>query len=164
MNKKFFGFFLLIISIFFVFQAGRLIYYTSRAIMMITHVEAEEGILEEKVTYDGAYKMVVELEEASDLHYINIRIVDEKTKEEVYWIDHVYRAWDFQWITWEKESYHFWIKSGDLGTFCYEYTGNGWEKAGITRYLEKYGEGSVTEVRLEEINKKLPDEYRVEYP
>ena len=43
--------------------------------------------------------MVVELEEASDLHYINIRIVDEKTKEEVYWIDHVYRAWDFQWIT-----------------------------------------------------------------
>ncbi len=164
--KKYYKFFLFIMLIimlmFFIFQIGKFIYYTFQAITLITHVDYEEGTLEEKETYDSAYNMVIELEEVSDLYYINVKIFDEKTKQEVFSIDNIYRAWDFKWITWEKGSYHFWVESGDLGTFCYEYGDNGWTKIGLTSYLEKHYGDSVNEIGIDEINKKLPNKYTIE--
>lgn len=160
-RKKFI--FLTILTLFGV-MAARFIYYTYQAISSITYVALEEGIIEEKYTYDGAYKMVVELEKVPGLSYISVKIFDEKKNKEVYLLNHTYCAWDFKWITWEKESYNFWIKSGDLGTFCYEYGYNDWNEIGLTGYLEKYYGDFIMEMALEAINKKLPDEYEIEIP
>lgn len=155
--------FFVILTLFGIIVA-RFIYYTFQAIKSITYVALEEGVMEEKTTYDGAYKMVVELERGPELSYVNVKIYDEKKNEEVYLLHNAYRAWDFKWITWEKESHNFWIESGDLGTFCYEYGYNDWNEIGLTDYLKKYYGDFTMERALEEINKKLPDEYEIEMP
>ena len=60
---------------------------------------------------------------------INIIILDNDTGDEVYAIRNVYRAFDFHWVKWEKDSYNFSLYSGDLGTFDYEYQGDDtWER------------------------------------
>ena len=155
--------FFVILTLFGVIVA-RFIHYTFQAIKSITYVDLEEGVMEEQYTYDGAYKMVVEYERVPELSYVNVKIYDEKKNEEVYLLHNTYRAWDFKWITWEKESHNFWIKSGDLGTFCYEYGNNNWNEIGLTDYLKKYYGDFIVERALREINKKLPDEYEIEMP
>ncbi|MCM1425809.1 MAG: hypothetical protein NC118_04320 [Eubacterium sp.] len=86
---------------------------------------------EEFDSYDGKYtiRTSAEEDESVSVHYVNIAVVDNILEKEVFSIQKVYRAFDFGWVQWEDESYNFRIKSGDLGTFCYEYQKDGvWEK------------------------------------
>ena len=93
-------------------------------------------------SYDEAYVMNVLVELVEDtpenqLHYVNIIILDNDTGEEVYAIRNEYRAFDFHWVKWEKDSYDFSLYSGDLGTFCYEYQGDDtWERHVIEEEAE----------------------------
>ncbi|MCM1251228.1 MAG: hypothetical protein NC321_00240 [Clostridium sp.] len=86
---------------------------------------------EEYDSYDGQYTIRTSVEEDASVsvHYVNIAVVDNTLAKEVFSIQKVYRAWDFGWVMWEDESYNFRVKSGDLGTFRYEYQEDGsWEK------------------------------------
>ena len=81
-------------------------------------------------------------------------------------IKNEYRDFDFQWVVWEKENYNFWIKSGDLGTFYYEFQNS--EKTWIKYRLEINNTGNyilygdkknVKEINFENILDRLPEGY-----
>lgn len=65
---------------------------------------------------------------------------DNTTGEDVFYIKNQYRAFDFQWVIWENDSHNFWLKSGDLGTFYYEYQcdNEGWIKYGVVKTEKQY--------------------------
>lgn len=83
----------------------------------------------EITSYDNQYILKTRTEVVKEVHFINIEIVNRNTEKIVYTIENEYRAFDFQEVTWEEESNNFWVKSGDLGIFCYQYVGDEqWEK------------------------------------
>ncbi len=108
---------------------------------------------EEFDSYDGKYTLqtLVEYDESVPIHYVNILIVDNVIGEEVLSIERVYRVFDFHWAVWETDSYNFWLKSGDIGTFYYEYQEDGtWKKY------------SLAEIPYEDIIEHLPDGYEID--
>lgn len=112
---------------------------------------------EEFDSYDGKYTLQTVVEEregevgSGTMHYVNILIVDNSTGEEVLSIERVYRVFDFHWAMWETDSYNFWLKSGDIGTFYYEYQEDGtWEKY------------ELIEIPYEDIKGRLPDGYEID--
>lgn len=96
--------------------------------VLATHTSILESQIdrqpEEYDSFDGSFHMYVAVEEDTEhsIHYVNSHIYDTVTREEVLCVG--YRAFDFHWVKWEKESNNFWLYSGDLGTFCYRYQGN----------------------------------------
>ncbi len=50
-----------------------------------------------------------------------------ETDEPADWFD-MERAYDFIGICWERDSYNIWCQSNDVGIFCFEYTGSGWQR------------------------------------
>lgn len=128
----------------------------------------KEGTVGEYDSFDGHYTMYMVVEEDyTKLHYVNISLVDNIMEEEVFSIKNEYRAFDFHWVVWENKSYNFWLKSGDIGTFYYEFKGdnNTWIKYGVVKAGEKYYElresmGSVEKtIDMDEVKKRLPKEY-----
>lgn len=103
------------------------------ATVLVAHTSILESQIdrqpEEYDSFDGSFHMYVAVEEDTEhsIHYVNSHIYDSVTGEEALCVG--YRAFDFQWVKWEKESNNFWLYSGDLGTFCYRYQGNNmWER------------------------------------
>lgn len=125
---------------------------------------------EDTESFDGSYCMHVDVEEniQDKVSYVNVIIYNE-ISEEVYKIENEYRAFDFHWVTWERESNSFWIKSGDLGTFYYEFQeGDGWEKYSLIKRNDKYflskgyGEGEIKkEIKQEEMLKRIPENFKL---
>ena len=98
------------------------------------------------------------------MYYDNMIIIENITGKKVFCIKNEYRDFDFQWVVWEKENYNFWIKSGDLGTFCYEFQGD--EKTWIKYKLEIDNKGNyilfadeknVKAINFEYILQRLPN-------
>lgn len=125
-----------------------------------------EGLPKEAVSYDDKYNMNVKQETAHEMHFVNIEITDRITGETVYLIENGYRAFDFGWVTWENESNNFWVKSGDLGTFCYCYKNGQWEKYDFCNtdngYVLEKGTGEAKKeefISAEDLYKRLPLEY-----
>lgn len=72
---------------------------------------------EKTFSYDKQYYAVQEVFEEDGIRFIDVKI---------YSADHVLvdsfspaRASDFWGICWEKDTYHIWVQSGDLGVVCY---------------------------------------------
>ncbi len=114
---------------------------------------------------DGVYTLCAFVAEdfEMDIHYVNIAIVENATKEEVFKVENIYRMYDFHWVAWENISDNFWIKSGDLGTFCYKYQENGrWEKYVLRAENGKYwlfqDGGSGENINLEELAQRLQED------
>ena len=124
------------------------------------------------ISFDESYCMRVVVDENihNSVHYVNVIIYDNASGEEVLSIRDEYRAFDFHWVTWENENNNFWIKSGDLGIFYYEYEGNNvWEKYSLSRENNEFflvgGNGEKKEkknIKLEDIKERLPERYSVE--
>ena len=122
-------------------------------------------------SFDGSYCMNVVTEENGQdkVSYVNVTICSEDMQE-IYCIKNEYRAFDFHWVTWERESNSFWLRSGDLGTFYYDFLGDGkWEKYSLIKendvyFLAKgYGEGETKEkINEKEILERIPEEFRID--
>lgn len=122
-------------------------------------------------SFDGCYCMNVFVKENSQdkVSYVNVTICSE-AKQEIYCIKNEYRAFDFHWVTWEKESNSFWLRSGDLGIFYYDFLGDGkWEKYSLIKendvyFLSKgYGENRTKEkIDEKEILERIPEEFRID--
>lgn len=132
---------MLIMLIMLILATG--VYIIYNVVGYMTYITKNPAIENQTLySYDEAYVMnvLVELVENtpdSQMHYVNIIILDSDTGEEVYAIRNVYRAYDFHWVNWEKDSYNFSLYSGDLGTFCYEYQGDDtWERHVIEKESE----------------------------
>lgn len=127
----------------------------------------KEGIVEEYDSFDGHYtiRLSVEKDDYMKLHYANVALLDCITGEEIFSINNEYRAWDFHWVVWENESYNFWLKSGDVGTFCYEFQSDNktWLKYAVVKMGKEYYElqegigGTKKKVDIEEVKKRLPE-------
>lgn len=119
------------------------------------------------ISFDESYCMRVVVDENvhDSVHYVNIVICDNATEEEVFSIRDEYRVFDFYWVSWENENNNFWIKSGDLGIFCYEYKGsNVWEKYSMSKENDEYflvkGYGEMKEkenIKIEDLMRRLPE-------
>ena len=129
----------------------------------------KEGTVGEYDSYDGLYtiRLLVEEDDYIKLHYNNVSLLDNSTKVEVFSIKNEFRAFDFHWIVWENESYNFWLKSGDMGTFYYELQSDNktWIKYGVVKVGKKYYRlradmGKVEKwMDIGEIKKRLPEGY-----
>lgn len=126
---------------------------------------------EEFSSYDGKYSIRTAIEEdkSVSVHYVNVLVFDESTEQEVFSMKREYRAFDFGWVIWERNSYNFWLKSGDLGIFYYEYQENGsWVKYALVRKDGKYqlqshdSREKTMDIEYEDIIKRLPDGYAIE--
>jgi len=129
----------------------------------------KEGTVEEYDSFDGRYTLRLSIEEDdySKVHYANVFLQDNTTGEDVFYIKNQYRAFDFQWVIWENDSHNFWLKSGDLGTFYYEYQcdNEGWIKYGVVKTEKQYYVlrdrmgGIEKKADIEELEKRLPEGY-----
>ncbi|MDE7000488.1 MAG: hypothetical protein K2P73_09360 [Lachnospiraceae bacterium] len=132
----------------------------------------KEGTVEEYDSFDGHYTLRLSIDEDDyiKLHYANVSLQDNITGEEVFFIKNEYRAFDFQWVVWENGSHNFWLKSGDLGTFYYEFQSDNevWIKYGVVKTEKKYYVlrermgGIVKKIDIEEVRKRLPEGYSLE--
>lgn len=119
------------------------------------------------ISFDNSYCMRVVVDENihDSVHYVNVIIYDNATEEEVFSIRDEYRAFDFHWVSWENANNNFWIKSGDLGIFCYEYEGsNVWEKYSLLKENDEYflvrGYGEMKEkknVKMEDLKRRISE-------
>ncbi len=129
----------------------------------------KEGTVEEYDSFDGRYTLRLSIEEDdySKVHYANVFLQDNTTGEDAFYIKNQYRAFDFQWVIWENDSHNFWLKSGDLGTFYYEYQcdNEGWIKYGVVKTEKQYYVlrdrmgGIEKKADIEELEKRLPEGY-----
>ena len=148
---------ILIILLLLALAIGAYLFYTVVRWHYETINYSIERYPEEFDSYDGKYTLQTVVEEGEaeagrgTIHYVNILIVDNTTREEVLSIERVYRVFDFHWAVWETDSYNFWLKSGDIGTFYYEYQEDGtWEKY------------SLADIPYEDIIERLPDGYEID--
>ena len=113
--------------------------------------------------------VLVEENSQDKVSYVNVTICSEDMQE-IYCIKNEYRAFDFHWVTWERESNSFWLRSGDLGTFYYDFLGDGkWEKYSLIKENDEYflakGDGedetkeAIEEVRQMKLNPSLGKSY-----
>lgn len=140
--------------------------------MIFLNAQKDDRVPEVFISFDESYciRVVVDENIHDSVHYVNVIIYDNVTDEEVFSIRDEYRAFDFHWVTWENENNNFWIKSGDLGIFYYEYEGNNvWEKYSLSRENNEFflvrGNGEKKEkknIKLEDIKERLPERYSVE--
>ena len=126
----------------------------------------EKETIKSYKSFDESYTLQLLIEEDIQTHmyYDNMIIIENITGKKVFSIKNEYRDFDFQWVVWEKENYNFWIKSGDLGTFCYEFQGD--EKTWIKYKLEIDNKGNyilfadeknVKAINFEYILQRLPN-------
>ncbi len=131
----------------------------------------KEGIVDLKDSFDGQYTIQLSVEEDDyiKLHYANVTVLDNDTGEVVFSIKNEYRAFDFQWVVWKNETYNFWLKSGDIGTFYYEFQSDNktWKKYSVTKEDTKYYtlsdsiKGNKIRADIEDVTKGLPEGYNL---
>lgn len=79
---------------------------------------------------DGKYRLSVETMEYDDIpngvDYIVLTIEDTTDASSApVVIKTGFRDWDFHGVSWEYGTYHIWVSSSDVGTFCYRYQAEG---------------------------------------
>lgn len=125
---------------------------------------------EEFNSYDGKYTIqtVVEEDKSVPIHYVNVIVFDNTVGKEVFSIRKEYRVFDFCWVAWEDDNYNFWLESGDLGIFYYEYQeDNTWKKYALVKEEEKYQlqlngyRKETIDIEYEDLIKRLPDGYEL---
>ena len=132
----------------------------------------KEGVVGEYDSFDGHYTIQLSVEEDDyiKMHYANVSLIDNITGEEIFCIKNEYRAFDFHWVVWENENYNFWLKSGDIGTFCYEFQNNNetWIRYEVAKKDKKHCTlrtgiwKNEKYIEIEEIMKRLPEGYSLE--
>ena len=163
---------ILMILLLLAFAIGAYMIYTVVRWHYETIATNIERYPEEFDSYDGKYTLQTVVEEGEEgsgtIHYVNILIVDNTIGEEVLSIERVYRVFDFHWAIWEKDNYNFWLKSGDIGTFYYEYQEDGgWKKYALVtsdgkcQLQDNYRTEGI-EIPYEDIIARLPDGYEIE--
>lgn len=165
MKKKLFIFGSICIVV-FVF----VIVYSINIIMVLSGLGTnQDKNYPDKISYDGRYKMQVTAEELAGSKYAQIVITNNSSDEEVFIVEKAYRTFDLKWITWENNTNNFWVKSSDVGTFCYVYCEDEeWKKYSLKRkddsfFMVNCVTNEQEMVRLEDLQEKIPQDCQIEY-
>lgn len=165
MRKKLLFLFGSISIVLFVFAIG----YMISVIAVLDEMKTNQNEnYPDSISGDGRYKMQVAVEELEGSKYAQIVVRDNLSDDEIFIVEETYRTFDLKWLTWESNTNNFWVKSSDVGTFCYVYCDNEkWEKCNLKRKDGSYFliNGITDEqelVKLEDLQERLPQECYME--
>ena len=80
-------------------------------------------------SYDGRYRAELNIERREgDLATTVYVFITDTEGDEIAQVIRSERAYDFWGICWEYDNYNLWIQSSDIGTVCYSFNGEEWEK------------------------------------
>lgn len=76
-------------------------------------------------SYDGKYYALQSVVEGEEAKMIRVSVYLADADQLVAEFEPA-RAWDFWGICWERDTYHIWTQSSDIGIHCYAYQDGAW--------------------------------------